>query len=182
MTVAERVATYIQAKDSNRPHLMSAAFAPHARLDIVVNSGTISFPPRTTGLDAIANVLVSRFGQVHENVYTFCLCPPPSLDQSTFSCTWLVGMSEKDGGAVRIGCGRYDWAFSSEGARLVDHLRVTIERMETLPSSELPTVINWLVRLPYPWCATDAALETMPKLKQLQDIARHLSQVQREDA
>jgi len=62
MTVSELIATYVRAKDSNRAHLMSAAFAPNATLEMVVNAATISFPPHASGLDAITDVLVRRFG------------------------------------------------------------------------------------------------------------------------
>ena len=130
MTAPELIATYIRAKDSNRPHLMSAAFAPDASLEMVVNAGTISFPPHAAGLDAITDVLVSRFGQTFENVYTFCLCSPPYSHPSTFSCAWLVGMSPKEGGAVRVGCGRPEL---NELQGLAAHLeRLTVP---TLPVS-----------------------------------------------
>ncbi len=182
MTASELIATYIRAKDSNRAHLMTAAFAPNASLEMVVNAGTISFPPHATGIDAITDVLVRRFGTTFENVYTFCLCSPPRLDCSTFSCAWLVGMSEKDGGAVRVGLGRYDWGFRSGDTRLVERLKITIEHMQVLPPSHLPTVKNWVTRLPYPWCSVEAAMGAMPKLNELQDLAKHLGEIEREDA
>jgi hypothetical protein len=159
MSIADLVATYIHAKDSNRPHLMKAAFAQNATLEMIVNAGAISFPPRSAGLDAITDVLVSRFGQTFENVYTFCLCAPPEGSASTFSCAWLVGMSEKAGGAVRLGSGRYDWTFSSGR---VQHLKIAIDQMDVLPPSDLERVMGWLGSLPYPWCPADVAERSMP--------------------
>jgi hypothetical protein len=159
MSIAHLVATYIRAKDSNRPHLMKAAFAQDAALEMIVNAGTISFPPRSAGLDAITDVLVSRFGQTFENVHTFCLCTPPEGSASSFSCPWLVGMSEKAGGAVRLGSGRYDWTFRSGR---VQHLTITIDQMEVLPPSDLEHVMGWLGSLPYPWCPADVAERSIP--------------------
>jgi hypothetical protein len=124
VAIADLVATYVHAKDSNRPHLMKGAFAPDATLDVVANTGTIAFPPRTAGIDAITATFISGFAQTFENVYTFCLCARPQEDAPTFSSAWLVGMSEKAGGAVRLGSGRYDWVFR---AGRVQHLTITID-------------------------------------------------------
>lgn len=182
MSIAELVATYIRAKDSNRAYLMNAAFAPEATLDMVVNTGTISFPPHVSGRDAIADVLVRRFGQTFENVYTFCLCPPPDRDAPTFSCAWLVGMSEKDGGAVRVGCGQYHWTFRDDSPRQVERLRITIDHMHVLSPSHLSTVMNWLSHLPYPWCPRKAVLQTAPRLDDLRWLLEGLEEMEREDA
>jgi hypothetical protein len=108
-TAQEAVETYILAKDNNRPYLIEGAFTADATLAMLVNTGTISFPPISNGLQTISDVLVRRFAQSYENVHTFCLAQPPRNDQVNFSCDWLVGMSEKDSRTVRVGCGRYDW-------------------------------------------------------------------------
>ena len=55
---------YISAKDKNKPHLMKEAFTPSARLEMKVESKNISFPSSTIGLDAITDVLVSKFNQI----------------------------------------------------------------------------------------------------------------------
>ena len=143
-TAQESIRTYIRAKDENRPHLMKYAFAEEARLEMVVKTGTISFPPLATGLESITDVLVRRFAQSFENVYTFCLAPPPQAHDAIFSCKWLVGMSEKETRRVRVGCGRYDWLFQSKGPRLAQRLTITIELMQVLPPERLPSVIAWL--------------------------------------
>ena len=53
-----------------------------------------------------------------------------------FSCSWLVAMSEKDARSVRVGCGRYDWLFTSTVPRLVEQLTITVEAMQiTRPHS-----------------------------------------------
>ena len=124
-SVQESVEIYIRAKDENRPYLMERAFAENATLEMVVNSGTISFPPISIGLQSISDVLVRRFAQTYENVHTFCLASPPRNHEVKFSCDWLVGMSEKESRRVRVGCGRYDWLFQSQGQRLVEQLTIT---------------------------------------------------------
>jgi hypothetical protein len=173
-TPADAVATYIRAKDENRPHRLSGAFVHDAALEMVVKTAAISFPARSVGLDAIADVLVRKFGQTYENVYTVCLGSPPAGFEAAFECDWLVGMSEKAGGAVRVGCGRYDWRFRSTSPALAERLTITIERMEMLPASALATVMEWLVGLPYPWCPRAAARDGMPALPPLAGIQAFL--------
>ena len=166
----EVIETYIRAKDENRPYLMERAFAANATLEMIVNSGTISFPPITQGLQSISDVLVRRFAQTYRNVQTFCLAPPPRHDDVRFSCNWLVGMSEKGSCMVRVGCGRYDWLFPGEGPRLVERLTITIHRMESLAPTSLTSVMNWLCQLPHPWCPAQIAMRDAPALDELQSI------------
>jgi hypothetical protein len=180
--MANPVAVYIRAKDENLPELMRRAFAEDATLEMVVNSGAISFPPFTEGVGSITDVLVTRFNQTFENVRTFCLANPPKPDSTAFSCAWLVGMSEKETGAVRVGCGRYDWSFHAQGLRLANRLRITIEEMEMLPPQDLAAVMNWLSKLPYPWCNSQLALHGAPHVERLEPIVRFLRKMESEDA
>ena len=160
---ADVIATYIRAKDGNRPHLMAAAFAESAVLEMVVKSGAISFPERTIGLASIEDVLVRRFAQTFENVYTFCLAIPP-VGLHAFQCDWLVCMSEKASASVRVGCGSYDWQFSGTDPCIAQRLVITIEQMEVLPATALATVMQWVSRLPYPWCSPQQAAASAPDL------------------
>ena len=176
------VAVYIHAKDENRPELMRSAFANDATLEMVMKTGAISFPPFTQGVSSITDVLVTRFNESFENVRTFCLADPPAPDSAAFSCAWLVGMSEKKTGAVRVGCGRYDWSFDPQGSHLANRLRITIELVEILPSQHLAEVMNWLSELPYPWCNRPLAVRGAPSIEKLEPIIRHLEQVKSEDA
>ena len=130
----------------------------------------ISFPPRSAGLQEITDVLVRRFGQTFENVYTLCLAAPPEGADREFACDWLVGMSEKAGGAVRVGCGRYDWQFAPTGPCLVQRLTITVELMEVLPPTTLAPVMNWLRALPYPWCPANDAVHGSPRIGELARI------------
>jgi len=173
LTPAEAIAAYIRAKDGNRPHLLDAAFAEEATLQMIVRTGAITFPALSTGRQAIAETLVRRFNQTYENIYTLCLGLPPAAGAETFSCDWLVAMSEKQSGAVRIGCGRYDWSFAA-AQHQISALTITIETMETLSSKTLEAVMNWVSTLPYPWCDQQSLLATSPNLPEVRQVLQKL--------
>lgn len=154
---------------------MKDAFADTARLEVKSATDAISFPPVTRGLDAITQVLVRDFARTYENVYTFCLCAEPRDAPRHFSCPWLVGMSDKAGGSVRVGCGVYGWSFRDEPAHLVDCLAIAIHTMKVLPGVHLRSVMIWLTRLPYPWCPPPMALEEMPRLAELAEIRQFVA-------
>jgi hypothetical protein len=174
--VSEIIATYIFAKDGNRPWLMRRAFAEDARLEMVVKTDAITFPSTATGVDAITEALVRRFSEDQENVYTLCLSSPPDGRRRTFSCDWLVGMSRRDSGEVRVGCGRYDWSFADSDQMLAGDLKITIEVMQILAPKKLWSVMAWLSDLPYPWCSAQRAAETIPRLDGLGSISDFLRQ------
>ena len=165
--------TYFHAKDENRPHLLSEVFSESVVLEMIVRTGTISFPPVTHGLAAVTDVLVRRFAQNFENVYSFYLEEPPSVAPG-FSCDWLVGMSEKSGGAVRVGCGRYDWRFQQEAPCLAERLVITIEAMPALDPQALPSVLAWLKGLPYPWCPASRVVASAPAIDALEPVLRYV--------
>jgi hypothetical protein len=176
-TVESLIRTYLGAKDDNRPHLIARSFAPDASLRMSVKSDAITFPAQTEGQAAIADVLVRRFGQTYENVYTFCLDAPPSDDTAeSYVCDWLVGMTDKATGSVRVGCGSYVWTFTGSGQALrVKSLEITIEAMEVLAAEHADAVLDdWLGTLPYPWCNGSAALEAAPKLTELAPVLAYL--------
>jgi hypothetical protein len=157
---------YFHAKDENRPQVMRQAFAPDATLDIVNRSASIAFPARTVGGEAIADVLVRAFGRTYENVRTFYLDAPPP-DARSFSCDWLVAMSDKDSRSPRVGCGRYDWTFDTPGTGLASGLVITIEAMLVLEPARLDTTLEAIDRLDYPWttaAAAAAVLRAPPEL------------------
>lgn len=172
MSIEDAINTYILAKDGNRPFLMPRAFAQDAVLEMQVKTDAISFPDSAKGLASITDILVSRFAAENENVFTFCLSRPAPQQREHFTCDWLVGMSLKQGGAVRIGCGRYDWSFDAVGR--VSKLVIAIEVMNVLPASAAAPVFDWLGGLPYPWCANARALATMPALTELTAIRSFL--------
>lgn len=169
--------TYIRAKDGNRPHLMASAFSASATLEMQVKTGVVTFPPFTQGLDAITDVLVRRFGQKFENVYTFYL-DKPSPFAETFACDWLVGMSEKATGHVYVGCGRYDWTFAKEPKLRITHLLIRIEAMQVLPPAELNAIMESLTKLPYPWCSAAEVASTLSAAPRLAPVLGYLTRLQ----
>lgn len=174
---AALIRTYIRAKDENRPHLMPRAFASDATLQMTVKSDAISFPARSEGLAAITDVLVRRFGQTYDNVYTFCLSDTlPAADADIYRCDWLVGMTEKQSGNVRVGCGSYLWTFTkAREDRRVQALEIVIEAMEVLPADAAPVIIDsWLSQLSYPWSTTNRACEAAPALAALEPVLAYL--------
>jgi hypothetical protein len=171
-SIEDAVSTYIVAKDGNRPWLMTHAFAEDAELEMIVRTDAISFPNAAKGLTQITEILVSRFAMDNENVYTFCLSRPAPSHRDHFLCDWLVGMSTKRDGAVRVGCGRYDWRFG--GDNLVTKLTINIETMSVLPGSEQAPVFRWLSALSYPWCSGTQALEAMPSIDGLAAVKSFL--------
>ena len=174
-TPSDAVSTYILAKDGNRPFLMRRVFAEDAELEMVVKTDAISFPSSAKGLGTIEDILVRRFGVDYENIFTFRLSQPSEANRVHFPCHWLVGMSARTDGQIRVGCGRYDWYFSRSGH--VERLAVVIDLMKVLPAAELSASISWLSGLPYPWCRPDQALGGIPTIEGLAEVAAYLKQI-----
>jgi len=164
---------YFHAKDENRPHLLEDVFASNAELVIRNESENITFPAFTRGRSAIAEVLVRSFALANENVYSFYL-GRPSLEVREFSCPWLVGMSERSSGQVRVGCGTYEWTFESRAPHRASRLVVAIEAMQVLPSTESDLVFGWLRAQNYPWSSAGAARQGMPANELLLPISQFL--------
>jgi len=173
---AECISAYLRAKDQNRPYLMRHAFAETATLRMIVKTGAISFPPLSKGIEAVTEVLVRRFAQSYENVFTFSLEDPPEEGAGSFTCRWMVGMSEKETGAVRVGCGRYDWLFEPRKPFLTRELTITIEFMQILPAENLGAIMDWLAGLRYPWCPVQTALASAPKVEGLDVILDYVGE------
>jgi hypothetical protein len=176
MSLTNSIETYILAKDGNRPHLMHRAFAADAELVMNIKTDEISFPPTVKGLDGISATLVSQFAQRYENIYTFCLGTPPR-NVVAFRCGWLVCMSDKNTGAVRIGFGEYEWV-CRDGSGVISKLAITIEEMKTLPSELSHSIFQWANMLPYPWCSNDVLLRSTPNIPAVQEIVRFLGRYQ----
>ena len=79
---------YFRAKDGNRPHLLARVFSPDARLEVRNQTAGIAFPSVTIGREAIAEVLVRRFGQTYENVYSFISVAPNQLPGTSLASGW----------------------------------------------------------------------------------------------
>ena len=165
---------YFHAKDENRPHILERVFEPSAELVVINHTSAISFPARTIGREAIADVLVRNFGQTYENVYSLYLSRPPA-DAAAFSCGWLVAMSEKQSKSARVGCGRYDWSFAKAVPHLATHLIITIHAMQVLPAAELAAVLAWVQALSYPWCTAEEVVRSAPSIELLTPVLQHLA-------
>jgi hypothetical protein len=181
INAADAISTYILAKDSNRPQLMKHAFAQDCELEMAVKTDAISFPSSATGLEQVTQVLVTTFGDQYENVRTFCLSRPKSEQVRHFRCDWLVGMSARQGGAVRVGCGHYNWHFDDADGR-VKKLAIDIETMCMLPTETSVPIMQWLAALPYPWCSDLQASASMPAIDALRPIASFLRRMEENKA
>jgi hypothetical protein len=165
--------TYFHGKDENRPRLLDGVFAPDATLEVRNHAQDISFPAVTEGRGAIADVLVGRFAQTYENVYSFYMSRPTS-ETVHFNCDWLVGMTGKLDGQVRVGCGRYEWSFQDHAPGLTERLVIEIVAMQVLPAVEREAVFDWFARLDYPWSTAAAVVDQAPPLPGLDPVLRFL--------
>lgn len=170
----DAISNYIFAKDCNRPWLLRRAFTENAQLEMVIRTEAISFPSAASGITEIGETLVRKFSLDNENIFTFCLSSAPKDRRIEFGCEWLVGMSRRDTGEVRVGCGRYDWVFEDLPRMLACNLKITIELMVVLDRDTIQLIMPWLTGLAYPWCPSDLALRSMPVLDGLKPVSDFL--------
>jgi hypothetical protein len=109
------------------------ARAEDVELEMVVKTDANSFPESAKGLGAVEDILGRRFANDFENVYTFCLQRPSAGNRRHFPCQWLVGMSAKNNGPIRVGSGCYNWYFTPDERCLVERLVITIDVMQIFP-------------------------------------------------
>lgn len=173
----DTVSNYFLAKDGNRPHLASRIFADEAELKMVVNTDAVSFPESASGVDALKDILIRRFANDFENIYTFGLTRPTATNLQHFPCHWLVGMSVKRNGSARVGCGCYDWYFTPDERCLAERLVITVDVMCVLPQTKLDDLMTWLSGLPYPWCTPEEAVSTMPSFSAMAMVKRYLDRI-----
>jgi hypothetical protein len=150
-SAAELIERYVLGKDCNRPHLLEGVFCQDVSLTMDVQTPAIIFPSHAEGLKPVSEIVCSRLNQRFENIYTFCFAQRPVNVERHFACTWLVVMSEKDGGSVRAGGGRYDWHLTADLQR-VAALQITVAAMDTYAPENLAPVMGWLSQQGYPWC------------------------------
>lgn len=172
---ANKLLNYLLAKDQNKPHLMKEAFTASATLKMEVKTENISFPSTAVGLEEITDVLIKKFSATYENIYTFCLSDSVASNDDNLSCNWLVAMSDKANGNVRVGCGEYHWHFDNEANGLADALIITIEQMLVLTPESADQVLGWVSKLPYPWCESATMFQTMPPLDALTPIKEQMT-------
>lgn len=172
--------TYLRSKDENRPHLTPRVFTDDAVLHVHLRTGSIAFPSVTRGRCQITDVLVSSFAMSYENVYTYCMArPADGVDR--YACDWMVVMTEKTSGSVRVGCGRYDWGFDAARSGLADRLVITIEQMLALPPAEQAAVFRWVDTLAYPWTTPAQVAAGAPDIAPLAPVLQYLAGAEARD-
>ena len=172
-TQQDLVLKYICAKDKNRPHLMSEVFTSNASLEMKLQTQNISFPSQTTGLENITEVLVSTFSESYEKVHTFCISDTIKNHEQMLTSDWIVCMSEKSSGDVRIGYGVYDWIFTKDENTKVKHLTIKIEEMFTLEKEYSSIFFDWVGELSYPLCNLETVFKNSPKIEALKSIENY---------
>jgi len=173
----DQIGRYIKGKDANKPHLFESVFSQDAVLKMMVQSDNISFPEEVNGLDAITKTLSSEFNLAYENIYTLCFLDTFKQSENLINCHWLVGMTSKETGEVKVGYGDYHWTFELEGEHKVSKLIILIEDMLVLPKEQSSYILNWLESGTYPWAMTSATLETMPDIEGLSGAAEFLGKL-----
>ena len=165
---------YFHAKDENRPHRLHEVFTPDARLEIHNHTEAIAFPALTEGREAMADVLVRSFGQRYENVYSFYLARPKGRPRS-FTCHWLVAMTEKQSGSARLGCGRYLWEFAMATPFCAQRLVIDIDEMQVLPPGASPGLFTAIAALSYPWSSAAEVAAAAARHPLLATVARRVA-------
>jgi hypothetical protein len=145
---------YVAAKDGNRPHLMTRIYAADAVLTYSIATDSISFPPRTVGLEAITRTLVTEFGQRFARCRTYYVVDdPPTGGASIPFIPWLVLMREEAQSCARVGKGFYTWTFdhTGSGPLRVKAMHIHIERMDLVADRGGELLETLQSRLSYPW-------------------------------
>ncbi|CAB3809852.1 hypothetical protein LMG28688_07073 [Paraburkholderia caffeinitolerans] len=94
---------------------------------------------------------------------------------STFDCDWLVCMTGKGSGAARVGFGRYEWRAVGDTGRIAA-LHILIEAMHTLRAQWSGAILDWVLKLPYPWCPREALAAGAPAFEPVQSVLKTLAQ------
>ncbi len=170
----QQVKRYIKAKDQNRPHLLSSVFTLDATLEMQVDSENISFPAKTLGCEAIADVLVRQFSGKFENVYTLCTSDSLAVKDDQLICDWFVFMTDKSDGTLRIGYGVYYWTFD-DNSELVKQLTIKIDAMQIINEKRAAQVFNVLDKLDDSWLYRQQLISLLAKLPSYCDIVEIIS-------
>ncbi|MBF6992301.1 MULTISPECIES: nuclear transport factor 2 family protein [Cupriavidus] len=148
------LASYVEAKDNNRPALIHEAFAQDATLTFSIDTDTISFPAKTEGAAAIAATLVTDFAQTFDRCRTYYVGDLSLAEAgATLTVPWLVLMREKAAHTLRAGKGVYRWGFArqQDGTYRIGSLHIHIARMDVVPDAGAAMLAALQAALPYPW-------------------------------
>lgn len=171
----DRVLTeYLAAKDEQRPHLMKQVFSDDAVFESRFEFDT-DFP--TDGPSVGQKAVIDAFrglGAMMENIYTVCTVDSVDDAETTMSCGWLVGMSERATGRVRVAWGDYRWTFDHHGTRATE-LIVTMKHMAFIEPEQLDAVMVWLRHLPSPWVSAEQLVGDAPAFDELAPMGRYFA-------
>lgn len=171
----ELITAYIQAKDENRPWYLTKVFSSDAVLEMKVESDVIDFPAEVFGREAIPDILVKNFSQTYDNVFTFVFDDSVTYDGMKLSCMWLVIMTKKDDGSLRVGYGKYTWYFKPNSNQfLVPKLRIEIISMNEFPLSFMDSIYNCVEVMPYPWIQKSDCKKLVHSIPDLSDLIASL--------
>ena len=173
---------YVEAKDGNRPQLMGEIFAPDAVLTYTIATDSISFPPRTAGLEAITRTLVVEFGQRFTRCRTYYVVDDlPGGDAGIPFIPWLVLMREEARSCLRLGRGFYTWTFERPGAGppQVKAMHIHIERMEPVEDVGGHLLATLQTPLPYPWLQPATLHDAFDRLPGVGPMAATLEEFKR---
>ena len=158
---------YVQAKDMNQPSVILDCYTPDAVLTYSIATGTISFPARTCGADAIAQVLVLDFGKSFDCCKTWYVCDSITPDPKSIDfLPWLVIMRQVSSSDLRLGKGFYRWTFErDESGMRVCAMHIHIERMDIIEDRDGKKRQAFHAALPYPWLRPEVLSETVGRLR-----------------
>ncbi|MCO4747078.1 MAG: nuclear transport factor 2 family protein [Proteobacteria bacterium] len=156
------VRAYLHAKDHQRPHRFSEAFAHDATFWTTFAFDTDwNSPEPVNGLAAISDTF-RRLGAGFENIVTICLPETARWSDHTMHMRWVVLMTDRRTGAPRAAWGDYAWTFTPDGGR-AQSLHVHMHKMIELEANEAPAVLEWGMGLPDVWCSGSDAAESLPE-------------------
>lgn len=165
------ITNYIRAKDENRPWYLTKVFSSDALLDMQVDSDLINFPSHVTGREAIADTLVKKFAQNYGNVFTYVFDDTVVTEDKKLSCMWLVVMTDKVDGSLRVGYGKYIWHFQHNVVDLfASKLCIELISMNQFPQSMIDQIYRCIDELPYPWIKRDDLQELVDYLPILANL------------
>ena len=170
------ISQYIKAKDNSKPHLMAKVFTEQATLKMNVQTDNISFPAEVQSVDNITRTLVQDFNNSYNNIYTLCITDSVDQHQHHLSCRWLVCMTEKLSGSLRLGFGDYHWSFEERPTGLICQLTITIDDMQILPDDITSEILSWFGTLSYPWVLSSELKTTLPDIELLYKTLQPLFQ------
>jgi len=166
-TPKDLLEAYLQAKDCNRPSVISDCYTPDAVLTYSIATDTIAFPAKVVGSFAIAQTLVRDFRKSFDCCRTYYVCDsfPQDAEDIGF-LPWLVIMRQISTGELRLGKGWYRWGFEPRRAGMrVCAMHIHIERMDIIEDTNGDKRHALQGALPYPWLRPAVLSGTLERLR-----------------